>query len=628
MNTTPNENNENLENENVAEVEIEETAEAVTEEETTAAEEIEEITEEAVEAAEEVIEEAVASEEISGEEAVEPISEEATEDAPKKCKKAFGFTGLIALILVCAFLWVMYSGIFAPKYAPSYDNSDMSALYILGDELKARKDNGKIYTVYKNTTEVSAEGGYSAEMILEGTSLRSPNGEALYFYENFDLATFSGDLYVSYNDKAKEKIDTGVSTGLMCSADGRVALYPKLNQESETPSIAFYLYRKGKAPVLLADNTSMAVAPILSQTAKYIAYCVDNAETQKTDLYVVKSTDKNLKPVKLAEGVSAVHAVKDNGYVFYTVSAAGEDAAAATKTVYYASAKKGAVKVADNAIISEKYIAQQTNNFGYLISKEDGTVDFFVGKIGKAAEKIYSGTNLMLNPDIENNHYIFITPQQEDANLLDITTMFGKKAVPVGEGASRAGINYIRNSRDFKKMCYMKNYTEETMSGELYYAENKFGSVKPVKVADGVNLAAGSEDMEYIVYFTNIDLQTGVGAMHVFDGKKSKKIADNVAYFSFTDDDKKIYYLTNCSEDFTKATLNIASLKNPSKKMVVDKEISLPSSTGFLYSDRDDGSVYYMKNYDASAQKGDLYFAKNGKTGTLVEKGVSKLILE
>ena len=30
----------------------------------------------------------------------------------------------------------------------------------------------------------------------------------------------------------------------------------------------------------------------------------------------------------------------------------------------------------------------------------------------------------MLNPDIENNHYIFITPQQEDANLLDITTMF------------------------------------------------------------------------------------------------------------------------------------------------------------------------------------------------------------
>ena len=637
MNTTPNENNENLENENVAEVEIEETAEAVSEEETTAAEEVEEITEEAVEAAEEVIEEAVALEEISGEEAVEPISEEATEDAPKKCKKAFGFAGLIALILVCAFLWVMYSGIFAPKYAPTYDNSELTCYYIKDNEVKGRKDNGDVYTVFTDSTIASeADALNLAQSFMEETTFRSADGTAIYFYENFDTSKFTGDLYVIYKDKAKIKIDSDVAFGAtFVSPNGKSIIYAKTTMNEDgmgIKNVAFYLYRKGKTPVLIYENVSMNVAPVLSQSGEYFAYCVDNAETQMSEVYTVRTTDITPKSKKVADNATTLLSVKDNGYVFYTVGAMGNTAAESDADLYYASAKKAPVKVADDIATRPDWIGQQTNNFAYCIENEDKDTEYYFGAIGKTPKKRFAATAYATITDVENTNALFFVRHADDTTKFDLTAMYGKKLLPIDNDINSQTL--FERSRDHKKMFYFKNYDEKLYTGDLFFTEVKFGKVNTKLVSQNVFNVFPSKDGDYVAYFANVDSTSISSALSIFDGKNSKKVADNVFFTNiyYTDNDTKIFYMADCTLDqqtgLLTGTLKMSNTKNPNKTKIIDKDVTVHLTTGLGFSVRDDGSVYYMKNYDASAQKGDLYFAKNGKTGTLVEKGVSKLILE
>ncbi len=49
---------------------------------------------------------------------------------PKKRPGVIAFSGLIALVLVAVALWVVFTGVFAPKYSMPVDRSDMPISYI------------------------------------------------------------------------------------------------------------------------------------------------------------------------------------------------------------------------------------------------------------------------------------------------------------------------------------------------------------------------------------------------------------------------------------------------------------------------------------------------------------------
>lgn len=617
MNTTP---NENLENENVATAEPEE----ITETEVVT----EEVTEEA--AVEDAVVEEIA-EEVSEEAAVEleaPIADADNESCGCK-KKNFAFAGLLALVLVCAALWAAYSGIFADKYAEIYDTSNMSAVYVVDDNVKAHKSNGKVYDISANIN-AAALSGQSTKDVVNNTMLRSPDGSAVFYYENYDVTTYTGDLYVRYNDGKAQAIDTGVSAGLMTSADGRVLVYAKITETEEgTSAIALHVYKKNSKPKLLTANYTPSVSPMMSYSAKYLAYAAPDAETGTNALYVTKVSGIGATPVKVADNVTSLYSVNDRGYAFFTQSIQREDGTS-VNALCYAAPKKEVTVVAEKASVREDCFGQLTNRFAYYTHTDDDTAQFYISKVGKAPELLFEDSDFYLNPDVENNKHIFITIDSENPDMLHIQRANGKKVTMVAENTSANGLNTVLNSRDYNKITYMRNFNEETYSGEFFMSKTVLGHKTEIKIADNVSLAIGTPDLDYVAYFTDLDLNTGYGKLHIFDGKKSTLVAENVPYYtvSFSGDDKMLFYLTDCSEDRTSATLNMTKTAKPQKSVVIDTEISTVNTYEFLYTTRTNGSVYYYKNYDATTGRGDLYFAKKGKNPKLVESSISGLILE
>ncbi len=612
MNTTPNETHENenitaeeIVTEVVNEQIIEETEENVAEEPA-----VEELEEETVALAD-TIAEAVAA------------NSDATENEPKsKQGKRFAFAGLLAIILVCTTLWVAYSGIFTNKYAEIYDTSNMAALYIKDDAVFLHRNNGKIQKV----SDATSANGYSAADIINGTMLRSPDGNAIFFYENFDTATYTGDLCAMYNNKNKVLVDTSVSAGLMCSADGKILIFAKRNSDE---AASLYMYKKGSKPQLLTDNYTPSVSPMLSYSAKYIAYASPDAETGTNSLYIAKLSAFGSKGVKVADDVSTLYSINDNGYAYFAQTTYDE-VDNAVSTLCYASRNTAPTPVAEDVTVNENCFAQLSNNFAYYLHTKDGVAQFYAAKVGKEPTLLFEDENFYLNPDVENKNYIFITIDKEDQNMLDISRINGKKLSTVAENTSANGLNNVLNSRDFNKITFMRNYDDATYSGEFFISKTFLGFKKETKIADNVSLAIGTPDLEYIAYFTDLDLTKGVGNLHLYNGKKSEQIAENVPYYSvsFSSDCKKLFYLSNVTDDYKTATLNIISTKNPTKTTIIDNEITPVNIYEFLYAGRTNGSVYYYKNYDATTGKGDLYYAKNGKNPVLVEEDIFGLVLE
>ena len=605
MSITP---NENFENENVIteDVKVESTEEQATEELT------------------EDILEGTSTEEL----AIPEVSDETVSDAiPQKAKsKKFAFAGLFALILVCATLWVAYSGFFTNKYAEIYDTSNMAALYLKDNAVFLHRANGKIEKV----TDAPSATGYSAADIINGTMLRSPDGSTTFFYENYDAATYTGDLYAMYNNKDKTLIDTGVSAGLMCSADGKIVIFAKKSSDEATAQkVSLYMFKKGGKPQMLSDSYTPSISPMLSYNSKYVAYASQDPELGTNALYIAKISAFGSKAVKVADNVSHLYSVNDKGFAYF-VQTTYDEVDNATSTLCYASRNTVATPVAENASVREDCFAQFSNNFAYYTHTEDGSAQFYAAKAGKEPTLLFEDTDFYLNPDVENKNYIFITIDKEDENMLHISRINGKKLSTVAENTSANGLNNVLNSRDFNKITFMRNYNDATYSGEFYISKTFLGFKKETKIADNVSLAIGTPDLEYIAYFTDLNLNKGTGTLHLYNGRKSEMVAENVPYYSvsFSSDTKKLFYLSNVTEDYKTATLNMIHTNKPTNTIVVDNEITTVNIYEFLYAARTNGSLYYYKNYDVTTGKGDLYYAKKGKNPVLVESGVAGLVLE
>lgn len=610
--------NKNLENENIATIESnDETSAVETEIEDTPAQ-VEEVAEENITAIDNMHENNnVGSDEIANEKLTKPA------------KKKFAFAGLLAIILICSILWVAYSGIFTNKYAMIYNTSKVSALYLKDNSIKYHKPSGKT-DVVTTMSATEALSGYTPADVLEGTTLRSPDGSTVFFYENFDPATYAGDLCVSYNNGKKILIDTGVSTGLLTSSNGKVVLFAKnVKKEDGTTALSLYSYKKNGKPQLITDNYAPTIYPMLSYSAKYLAFASPDTETGTTALYVTKLSAFGPKTTKVADDVTELHAVNDSGYAFFNKTIQKEDGTTGT-ALSYAAANKPVTVVAENATVREDCIGQLTNNFAFYVNAPDSNAKFYASKTNKVPELLFEEENFYLNPDVENKNYIFITINKEDANLLTIHRMNGSKLKTVAENVSAEGINNVLNSRDYNKITYIRNFDSETYSGEFFMSKTLFGIKSEVKIADGVSLAIGTPDLKNIAYFTNLDLNTGKGTLNIFNGRKSTVVAENVPYYTvtFSGDNKTLFYMTDMSDDGSSGTLKMTKTNNGKNSTVVDTDVSVINTYEFLYSARTNGSVYYLKNYDVTTGLGDLYFAKKGKNPKLVENATSGLILE
>lgn len=280
----------------------------------------EEIVETPVDAAEETVDvetetngvETAADETIAATDVADAYTEEqAAEETPQPKKRSglIAFSGLIALVLIAVGLWVVFTGIFAPKYSMPVDRSKLPISYIKDYKLFQKPISGSATQVSESLVK-DPSSGFSS---FGNTVVQSKDGKVVYFLENFDQSTFSGTLYVSYDGKTKTKIADNVLQGFAVSENGKTVVYMS-NVDINTAMGQLYYYTKGIEPQIVANST-LYQTYMVSQNGKMVAFLENvNGESGEGQLYVVKTGSQ---PTLLDEAVIASFKVSDKGEVLY-----------------------------------------------------------------------------------------------------------------------------------------------------------------------------------------------------------------------------------------------------------------------------------------------------------------------
>jgi len=587
----------------------------------------------------------------------EKAAETAEQNAPKIKKKPLRYIGLVLIILGCVFLWLFYSGFlnYFP-YPAEFADTNWSAIYIKDDTLMARKRDGKIYQVATNSFVEGQTGNYTSDTLIEETTTRSQSGEALYYMENLqndkDLGIPVGDLYVRFNDKKPILVETAVpTTNIMISKNGDVALFTKIilppasqdAQATESPKIPLYMYIKGKGTVLVAEDSSYNINPCISYDGKYITYAQKSSSNDDPSIIsekiFVAKVGKNVKPVELADKVHAIYGVTVKGYVYYSQII---DLEQGVTGLFYKAANKEATLIEKKGNTSAKYIAELNNKFAFYIINEGEenmvngypTANFYSGQIGKENALLYNGPRVPIAMDVNNEKYLFAHTSAEDDTIVSLELNSKKQKKVIATNASANGFHNVLHNRDFSKITYITDYNPLTYSGTLNLSKTFLGKTENIVIENDVSLVYSTPDLKSIAYFKDYDPYSGRGTLYLFNGKKSVKVEEKVPIFSvkFTDDGKHLCYMMNMqlNDTNTQATASLIMIptNNAAKKEVIGTDVCILNDIDFTYSLRDNGTVYYFKNYNIEESKGDLYVVEKKKAAKLVDSGVRKLILE
>ena len=195
---------------------------------------------------------------------------------------------------------------------------------------------------------------------------------------------------------------------------------------------------------------------------------------------------------------------------------------------------------------------------------------------------------------------------------------------------------------DEETYIYMKNYQDD--AGDLY--------INKKKIASDVNRIY-AETGDKVLYFTDVNTNKENGTLYLYNGEESKKIDDDVYYYScsLSKDLNKILYYT----DYSNGCGTLKIWENGESKKIADDvyghtgNLLLDWNKIFIITDRDgdeatlsvyengvktkiadevytnslditaDGQVLYLVDYSTSSNEGDLYQWKGGEPQKLDE---------
>lgn len=540
------------------------------------------------------------------------------EPQPKKRRGLIAFSGLIALVLIAVGLWVIFTGVFAPKYTVPVDRSKLPITYVKDNKLYQKPVSGKPAQISENLT-VEPDTGASS---YTNTVVQSKDGKTTYFLENFDQETFSGTLYVSYNGKEKVKIAENVLQGFVVSENGKTVVYMS-DINLQTSMGPLYYYTKGIEPQRIAEVSPYRTY-MVSQNGKMVAFLENaSAETGIGELYVVKTGSK---PTKIDDGVLASFKVSNKGEVLY---AKNYDQMTYTCDLFTAGAGKAATLVANG--VSESYVMASdfSNKIAYVTVASDDTGNQtynFNSKSGnKAPVSVMENLAGFFTVDVENQNYLLAKlPDDATAMNPDMYLKKGKKD-PLLVATGMATPQHASASYDFKTIYYLNEYDQTTGIGKLHVRkESLFGSAKDEVIAEGVSSFTATKDGKTVVYMTNLNEETGAGTLSAYTNGKTKQLAENIlsSTYKLSQNGKTVTFIGDLNQETLLGGLYSIRTSGTSGPTAIDSDVY-----GIFYS-RSDKNAIYMKNYNEDTQTADLYLWKGNGKPEAVDTGVATVLFE
>ena len=422
------------------------------------------------------------------------------------------------------------------NYGKKYYNYDLGLYYRLSQNGKRvfYFDNGSNNLYYKNSS-------------LKGEPVFIASNVSLYDIDKSGkTVTYirdGGNLYQHSVEKTSDPIDTDVISFITSEGENTL-LYTKYDNG------VLNLYRyNGKNSEKIVDYLSQL--SYVSEDLKTIYY------TKKG--YFFKQVIGK-RPITIHKDIYNVIKVYDDGKAYFAVNNPDTH----TSDLYFYNGKKSELVFSGYGSYSDTATDKPVIAF-YATSGDGQKLYTAVGS--KAAEvNGISSDNIYVDPTGKCVYYI------TDIDPVSFTgTLYKAKISPKGLSSSKKIETNVYNGKfvDGGKFLFIKNYNQNTYSGEVYLNDKKIG--------DNISWA----HMTYIEKkgsFVFFEYSSELyGNMIYYNGKRVKRIDENILLTNYSITTKgDVVYLKNYSEDFLVGDMYIF---NGSRSKEVDVGVTHVSKT-------------------------------------------------
>lgn len=472
--------------------------------------------------------------------------------------------------------------------------------------------------------------------------------------------TQENDIYNTYIFKSgmKEPLLLSTSTKALYSQNTDFVMNTDRIYYINNDNSLFALTLGSDKSVKIADNAEKS-SLVMSSDGKKLLYTTAGGEGAGHDLYLYNG--------KSSEKISTIKSIFVSSMTTnYGFSRSSDD------SIWYADIQKDAPTSADGTELSDEEKAALSNGTLYVKIGNNNTSEYAknvssVKYFDIEGQTLVYTTKKVLDPETYSDATLYLKEGTNEATVLvnnfysqqviavekpqkgivylsdavqgtdeegnyNFTSTYDLMFKPFGSEAVKidSGITYAYNAQYLTKALYsFYDYSVGKDSEDflLYIKDNKIyvtGDLTAQPEEASIDFAASappvfSEKMDKIAY-TSED-----GTLFyrpITDGKlgAAVQVAEKVSTFIISDDGNKIVYSSTPNEETpTSATVNIYNTKNGKSTEIATDAYPL------VYFSVDQKAVYYINNFDTSAQTVTLNEYKNGKH-TVIKEGVTNFV--
>lgn len=560
--------------------------------------------------------------------AAKPVKQKSTDDRKTKGKSHKGlFIGAGVLVFVVAII-VGLVNVFAyfahktPEYPTVYTKGNELYSYYGGKEAllssnfvtieyeaqnsQNTSQNDKSSSSSKKTTEFKDPKDSKNTRITKKDLVKiSEDGSVVYFIENVNFNTKSGDLvsYINGKKKSRTVIAQNVYYDFTVNKTGSAVLYLK-NADDSGSHGELCLWNLESKSDKNVDTDITAGNFKLSQDSLCAIYIKNfNPIVHTGDLFYASFAEGAGEPKRLDEKVAYVFGTASKGKIYFY--AKNYDTKTGTYDLYIQSDSEGPKALAEKGFsapkISEKlesaYVySNYSNNFQTL-----NYVDLSTGGNTKLAEQV---TEIV---KVRNDEGAVVFSTAYDTDKADYYFVSAKSpnpqkvatAINVSALSQDSGMKAFDTSDDFSTIAYIGGYDPETKRGALYtmsVINDYAGSEK--RISDDAYSCNVSSDGSIVRFASGYNAETNTVSIVSYSNSNTLKLAENAGMGAFTFDKSGAYVIyasdfNNESEDgVSKAKINTVTKKAKIKNL--DEGVS-------AYGLKNDGTVILKKVDNGSA---------------------------
>ncbi len=556
----------------------------------------------------------------------------AATDKPKK-RKFNKFKPFIALAVIVALLVALIVGV-CSAIGAMFKNDDIAEVYsyLKGNTLYM-VFNGEVTELSNQAISedylVKLETYTDFELINTSTLKKdlvkkSKDGRFVYYFENYDPETNTGDLRLIKDGKKKkiEEIADAVHDSLVIAESGERVLYLQSTNKNGDMGVLFYWEVGMDAPFKLATDIDHETYVFSANETKALYLQNLNRVDMQGDLYVKDIEKLKEEKVKLDTGVCGIYGTnaKEKVYIY----GKNYDKSDATFDIYAMNKKGETLRLGERTRRAPIVLKKQNSAFVFGATETNMHNLYSVNIDSGEKEKIAADVNLVLR--ISDDEKTIIYDKIYDGKVSDyfIYTK-GKQVQKFAENITIEGRNTLTAPQaalkdDYSKIAYISGFDSVRGGGVLYTCEYKNGKVSDKKmIAEGVYSCYRTKNDE-IIFAKDYSRTRKVFDIYLYSGNDIRLLKEEVypEMFAMEKNGDNIFYITE---------YNVSGPHGRLEKMNVNGKTEQLATGVFSFEMTQKGNVLVNSNLNADNGNFDLYVIEKNKTECIeVDKGINALL--